>query len=142
MEKPTIVSAEEWQQAHDVLLKAEKEATRALDALAARRRRLPMVAFADRYAFDSPTGPKTLLDLFDGRGQLVVYQFMDAGPDHHCPGCLAAVSRAAPGRRRRSGTGRGSCPSARPGRSGRVAARPASPIRRSGPARPGRGRQR
>jgi predicted dithiol-disulfide oxidoreductase (DUF899 family) len=89
MEKPTIVSAEEWQQARDELLKAEKEATRALDALAARRRRLPMVAFADRYAFDSPTGPKTLLDLFDGRGQLVVYQFMDAGPDHHCPGCTA-----------------------------------------------------
>ena len=49
--KPKIVSAEEWQQAHDDLLKAEKEATRALDALAARRRRLPMVKFGT-YMFD------------------------------------------------------------------------------------------
>ncbi|GAA4586393.1 DUF899 family protein [Planotetraspora phitsanulokensis] len=87
MEKPTIVSAEEWQSARDELLKAEKELTRAQDALAARRRRLPMVKFADGYVFDTPAGPKTLLDLFEGRGQLVVYQFMDNGPDHYCPGC-------------------------------------------------------
>ncbi|GAA1282537.1 hypothetical protein Psi02_31820 [Planotetraspora silvatica] len=87
MEKPTIVSAEEWEQARDELLKAEKEVTRAQDALAARRRRLPMVKFADGYAFDTPSGTKTLLDLFEGRGQLVVYQFMDNGPDHYCPGC-------------------------------------------------------
>ena len=87
MEKPKIVSAEEWQQARDELLKAEKEATRTLDALAARRRRLPMVKLADGYAFDTPDGPKSLLDLFDGRDQLVVYQFMDNGPDDHCPGC-------------------------------------------------------
>jgi predicted dithiol-disulfide oxidoreductase (DUF899 family) len=89
MERPQIVSAEEWQQARDELLKAEKEATRALDALAARRRRLPMVRFANDYPFDTPTGSKTLLDLFDGRGQLVVYQFMDNGPDDYCPGCTA-----------------------------------------------------
>jgi len=87
MEKPEITSAGEWQQLRDELLTAEKEATRAQDALAARRRRLPMVKFADSYAFDSPTGPKSLLDLFDGRDQLVVYQFMDNGPDHYCPGC-------------------------------------------------------
>jgi len=87
MNKPKIVSADEWQQARDELLKAEKEATRALDALAARRRRLPMVTFGNGYAFDTPTGPKCLLDLFDGRGQLVVYQFMDNGPDDYCPGC-------------------------------------------------------
>lgn len=87
MKKPKIVSAEEWQQARDELLKAEKEATRTLDALAARRRRLPMVKLADGYAFDTPDGPKSLLDLFDGRDQLVVYQFMDNGPDDHCPGC-------------------------------------------------------
>ena len=54
---PQIVSAEEWQQARDDLLKAEKDATRALDALAARRRRLPMVRFdASKYAFDTPDG--------------------------------------------------------------------------------------
>jgi predicted dithiol-disulfide oxidoreductase (DUF899 family) len=87
MEKPRIVSGEEWQQARDDLLKAEKEATRALDALAARRRRLPMVRFADDYVFDAPGGPTTLLELFDGRQQLAAYQFMDNGPDHFCPGC-------------------------------------------------------
>jgi predicted dithiol-disulfide oxidoreductase (DUF899 family) len=63
---PEIVSAEKWQQDRDELLKAEKEATRTLDAIAARRRRLPMVKF-DRYVFD--------------------YQFMDNGPDEFCPGC-------------------------------------------------------
>ena len=89
MEKPKTVSAEEWQRARDELLKAEKEATRALDALAARRRRLPMVKFDNGYAFDTPTGTKTLIDLFGGRGQLAVYQFMDRGPDDYCPGCTA-----------------------------------------------------
>src|SRR6266545_435627 len=79
MERPKIVSNEEWQRAREELLKAEKEATRALDALAARRRRLPMVEFDSGYTFDTPAGTKTLLDLFDGREQLVVYQFMDKG---------------------------------------------------------------
>jgi predicted dithiol-disulfide oxidoreductase (DUF899 family) len=87
MEKPESVLADEWQQARDELLKAEKELTRAQDRLAAQRRRLPMVRFDNEYTFDSPTGPKTLLDLFEGRNQLVVYQFMDNGPDHYCPGC-------------------------------------------------------
>ena len=89
MEKPRIVTAEEWQRERDELLKAEKEATRALDALAARRRRLPMVRFDTGYAFQSPTGTKSLLDLFEGRDQLFAYQFMDSGPDHFCPGCTA-----------------------------------------------------
>ncbi|HEY2673974.1 MAG TPA: DUF899 family protein [Rugosimonospora sp.] len=87
MEKPKVVSPEEWQQARDELLTAEKEATRALDGIAARRRRLPMVRFTNGYVFDTPTGPKSLLDLFEGREQLVVYQFMDNGPDDYCPGC-------------------------------------------------------
>lgn len=85
--KPDVVSAEEWQQARDALLRAEKEVTRAEDALAAQRRRLPMVKFDDDYNFDTPAGPKSLLDLFEGRGELVVYQFMDNGPDQYCPGC-------------------------------------------------------
>ena len=89
MAKPEIVSAGEWQQARDELLTAEKQATRALDALAARRRRLPMVRFAGSYVFDTPAGPKALVDLFEGRDQLVVYQFMDLGPDKYCPGCTA-----------------------------------------------------
>src|SRR5215467_7065014 len=87
MEKPNVVTAEQWQQARDELLAAEKEATRALDRLAARRRRLPMVEMAGDYAFTTATGRKSLADLFEGRDQLVVYQFMDNGPDDFCPGC-------------------------------------------------------
>jgi predicted dithiol-disulfide oxidoreductase (DUF899 family) len=87
MKKPEIVSPDEWQKARDELLVAEKEVTRAEDAVAAKRRRLPMVRFGTDYTFDTPSGPKPLLDLFDGRSQLVVYQFMDNGPDDFCPGC-------------------------------------------------------
>jgi predicted dithiol-disulfide oxidoreductase (DUF899 family) len=89
MAKPEIVTAQQWQQARDELLVGEKEATRALDALAARRRRLPMVRFDNGYKFDSPAGPVTLLDLFEDRDQLVTYQHMDNGPDAFCPGCTA-----------------------------------------------------
>jgi predicted dithiol-disulfide oxidoreductase (DUF899 family) len=88
MAHPEIVSEQEWAQARGELLTAEKEATRALDALAARRRRLPMVRFGD-YVFASPEGPRSLVDLFEGRDQLAVYQFMDRGPDEFCPGCTA-----------------------------------------------------
>ena len=93
---PEIVSAEEWQRDRDELLKAEKEATRALDVLAARRRRLPMVRFdSSRYEFSAPGGPKTLPDLFAGQRQLVVYQFMDNGPDEFCPGCTHFTNNVA-----------------------------------------------
>ncbi len=57
MAKPKIVPAEKWQHERDELLRAEKEATRVLDGLAARRRRLPMVTFSNGYAFDTPAGP-------------------------------------------------------------------------------------
>jgi predicted dithiol-disulfide oxidoreductase (DUF899 family) len=87
MNKPPIVSEAEWQQARDELLKAEKELTHASDALAAQRRRLPMVRFDRDYLFEAPTGEQSLVDLFDGRDQLVLYQFMDVGPDGFCPGC-------------------------------------------------------
>ena len=87
MDKPRIASAQEWQQARDELLTAEKQATRTLDAIAARRRRLPMVKFRSDYEFASPFGTKSLLDLFDGRPQLAAYQFMDNGPGEFCPGC-------------------------------------------------------
>jgi predicted dithiol-disulfide oxidoreductase (DUF899 family) len=85
---PEIVSADEWQAQRDALLKIEKESTRAIDKIAAQRRRLPMVRFDnDKYVFDTPEGPKHLVDLFDGKSQLVLYQFMDRGPDEYCPGC-------------------------------------------------------
>jgi len=82
-----VVSAEEWQVAHDELLAKEKEATRALDALAAQRRRQPMVKFEDDYVFESPDGKLSLVDLFDGRRQLVVYHFWFAPGEQPCGGC-------------------------------------------------------
>src|SRR5580658_7210405 len=85
---PAVVSAEEWQRERDALLGAEKEATRRLDAIAAQRRRLPMVQFDnEKYVFDTTDGQKRLSDFFEGQEQLVVYQFMDRGPDAFCPGC-------------------------------------------------------
>ncbi len=87
MARPPVVTAEEWQTARDELLLAEKQATRTLDAVAAERRRLPMVAFRNDYLFESPDGPITLLELFGEHEELVVYQFMDLGPDAYCPGC-------------------------------------------------------
>ena len=89
MIRPDVVPADQWQQARDELLRDEKDLTRQLDALAARRRRLPMVAVDDSYTFDTSAGGRSLLELFDGRQQLVVYQFMDVGPDDFCPGCTA-----------------------------------------------------
>lgn len=94
--KPPIASLTEWRQARHELLMAEKEATRALDALAARRRRLPSVEYATRYVFDAPGGKKTLVDLFEGRDRLVTYQFMDVGPDRFCPGCTAFTNNVPP----------------------------------------------
>jgi predicted dithiol-disulfide oxidoreductase (DUF899 family) len=95
MEKPSVVSADEWREARDELLIAEKQATRAQDALAAKRRRLPMVKFENTYEFDSPTGPRTLLDLFGDQIQLAVYQFMDNGPGQYCPGCTHFTNNVA-----------------------------------------------
>jgi predicted dithiol-disulfide oxidoreductase (DUF899 family) len=88
---PDVVSAEDWQVARDALLAREKAATRLLDGLAAERRRLPMVAFTKEYEFQGPDGTATLVDLFAGRRQLVVYQFMDNGPDDYCEGCSSMI---------------------------------------------------
>jgi predicted dithiol-disulfide oxidoreductase (DUF899 family) len=89
---PQIVSPAEWQAAADKLLAKEKEASRARDALAAERRRLPMVLIEKDYVFDGPDGDATLLDLFEGRRQLLVYHFMfapgvEGWPSAGCPGC-------------------------------------------------------
>jgi predicted dithiol-disulfide oxidoreductase (DUF899 family) len=88
MELPPVVSQEEWEAAHEKLLVKEKELTRAHDALAAERRRLPRVRIEQDYAFDGPDGKARLLDLFEGRRQLIVYHFM-FGPnqDVGCDGC-------------------------------------------------------
>lgn len=95
---PPVVSPAEWQAAHEALLSKEKAATRARDALAAERRRQPMVAIEKRYVFDGPKGKVTLLDLFDGRRQLILYHFMfgpgaHGWPDAGCPGCSMFVDQ-------------------------------------------------
>jgi predicted dithiol-disulfide oxidoreductase (DUF899 family) len=92
MEKPNIVSHEEWMAAREELLVKEKRLTRERDALAAARRRMPWLAVETQYAFEGPRGKASLLDLFEGRRQLIVYRaFFEPGvfgwPDHACRGC-------------------------------------------------------
>lgn len=89
---PPVVSAAEWEAAREALLVKEKAMTRALDDLAAERRRMPMTRFGNDYVFDGPDGKATLLDLFEGRPQLLVYHYMlDPGTTEHCPGCAGTV---------------------------------------------------
>ena len=92
MKTPPIVSPQEWEAARQQLLVKEKELTRARDALAAERRRIPWVTVDKDYKFDGPGGKASLLDLFAGRRQLIVYRaFFEPGvhgwPDHACVGC-------------------------------------------------------
>jgi predicted dithiol-disulfide oxidoreductase (DUF899 family) len=98
---PKIVSREEWQRARDQLLIKEKAATKVRDALSAERRRLPMVRIEKDYVFDGPGGKVRLLDLFEGRRQLIVYHFMFAPgvggwPTAGCPGCSMVVDHLGP----------------------------------------------
>ena len=89
---PRIVPDSEWRAARAELLAKEKELTHARDALAAQRRQLPMVRVEKDYVFDAPEGKVALLDLFEGRSQLLLYHFMFAPgvhgwPTAGCPGC-------------------------------------------------------
>ncbi|MFC5403211.1 DUF899 domain-containing protein [Cohnella soli] len=87
-----IVSEEEWRIERQKLLAKEKELTRALDALAAERRRLPMVRVDRDYEFEGADGKAKLTDLFDGRRQLIVYHFMmEPGSGHRCRGCSSFI---------------------------------------------------
>src|SRR6187431_2949343 len=92
MKTPPIVSPQEWDAARLQMLAKEKAFTRARDALAAERRRMPWLAVAKEYAFEGPDGKVSLLDLFEGRRQLIVYRaFFEPGvhgwPEHACIGC-------------------------------------------------------
>jgi predicted dithiol-disulfide oxidoreductase (DUF899 family) len=89
---PKIVSPGEWKAAHERLLAKEKAATRARDAMAAERRRQPMMPIDKDYVFEGPDGTASLIDLFEGRRQLIIYHFMfapgvDGWPHAGCPGC-------------------------------------------------------
>jgi predicted dithiol-disulfide oxidoreductase (DUF899 family) len=89
---PQVVSREEWLGERKRLLQHEKELTRHRDQVNAARRRLPMVRIEKEYVFDGPEGKKSLLDLFQGRRQLIVYHFMfDPKWDQGCPGCTGYV---------------------------------------------------
>ena len=88
MHDPRVVSRDEWLAARRELLAEEKEFTRQRDALNTRRRELPMVEIDRDYIFRCPDGQASLPDLFNGRGQLLVYHFMfDPDWDEGCPSC-------------------------------------------------------
>jgi predicted dithiol-disulfide oxidoreductase (DUF899 family) len=89
---PPVVSPEEWRAARDAMLLKEKAQVRARDALAAERRRMPWMAVEKSYVFEGPQGRASLVDLFAGRQQLILYRaFFEPGvfgwPDHACRGC-------------------------------------------------------
>ena len=98
--RPPVVSPQEWEAARARLLVKEKALTRARDALAAERRRMPWLAVEKAYAFDGPEGEASLLDLFAGQRQLIVYRaFFEPGvfgwPDHACRGCSMVADQVA-----------------------------------------------
>ena len=99
MSLPEIVSLDEWWNARKALMIREKEMTRARDKLVADRRRLPMVEIEKDYEFETRDGQNvSLLDLFEGRHQLIVVHFMfDPSWDDGCPSCSAAADEASPG---------------------------------------------
>jgi predicted dithiol-disulfide oxidoreductase (DUF899 family) len=93
MDFPQVVSRDEWLVARNELLLKEKEAILARDRLNAERRRLPMVRIDKEYSFEGPDGKATLLDLFDGRRQLIVYHFMyDPSWENGCDFCTNLVN--------------------------------------------------
>src|ERR1700730_14828606 len=100
MNTPPIVSQQEWEAARQPLLAKEKALTGSRDALAAERRRMPWLAVDRKYEFDGPKGKLSLLDVFEGRRQLIVYRaFFEPGvfgwPEHACRGCSLGADQVA-----------------------------------------------
>ena len=107
MNTPPTVKRQEWDAARQTLLVKEKELTRARDALAAERRRMPRMAVEKDYRFEGPDGPASLADLFDGRRQLIVYRAFyapdvttypatgGAYPERACVGCSMVADQVA-----------------------------------------------
>ena len=107
MKLPPIVSSQEWEAARQALLVEEKALTRARDAMAAKRRRMPWTAVEKDYWFEGPVGPVSLVDLFEGRRQLIVYRafyapdvttYPEGGgayPERACVGCSLLADQVA-----------------------------------------------
>lgn len=100
MKTPPVVSQQEWEAVRQQMLVKEKAFTRSRDALAAERRRMPWMAVEKKYEFDGPNGKVSLLDLFEGRRQLIVYRaFFEPGvfgwPEHACRGCSLGADQVA-----------------------------------------------
>ena len=100
MNTPPVVSRDEWEAAREKMLVREKEITRARDALAAERRRMPWLAVDKEYRFEGPGGPMSFVDLFEGRRQLVIYRaFFEPGvrgwPEYGCVGCSLMADQVA-----------------------------------------------
>jgi predicted dithiol-disulfide oxidoreductase (DUF899 family) len=106
MNTPATVSPQEWKAAREKLLVKEKELTHARDALAAERRRMPWMAVEKEYSFEGPNGRASLIDLFEGRRQLVLYRFYygpevttyaEGGsyPERGCVGCSFVADQVA-----------------------------------------------
>jgi len=93
---PSIATRDEWLAARKTLLAHEKEVTKHYDRVSAERRKLPMVKLEKTYTFDGPDGKRTLLDLFNGHRQLIVYHFMfDPEWENGCDGCTGFVNELA-----------------------------------------------
>ena len=93
---PPIATRDAWQAARETLLAHEKGLTKHYDRVSAERRRLPMVKLEKTYTFDGPEGKRSLLDLFAGKRQLIVYHFMfDPAWENGCDGCTGFVNELA-----------------------------------------------
>ncbi len=98
MSLPTIATQDEWLAARKELLDKEKELTRRRDSLNTERRNLPMVEIEKDYVFEGSSGPARLIDMFEGRPQLIIYHFMfDPEWDDGCPSCTAGTDELSPG---------------------------------------------
>jgi predicted dithiol-disulfide oxidoreductase (DUF899 family) len=106
MKTPSMVSPQEWDAEREKLLVKEKEYMRAGDALAAERRRMPWMAVEKDYSFEGPDGQASLVDLFEGRRQLIVYRafygpevttYAEGGsyPERGCVGCSFVADQVA-----------------------------------------------
>jgi predicted dithiol-disulfide oxidoreductase (DUF899 family) len=106
MKTPSMVSPQEWEAEREKLLVKEKEYMRAGDALAAERRRMPWMAVEKDYSFEGPDGQASLVDLFEGRRQLIVYRafygpevttYAEGGsyPERGCVGCSFVADQVA-----------------------------------------------